>query len=148
MILDHQLIFSDKQAVTASAISTNQVDRGENSPALTNMAPALSGLWLVIKTGTAFTGLTSLEARLVSDSVSTLNATPTVHTSTGAIALANLPANKIVAILPVPIGEYERFLGVSYVVSGTGTAGTVSAFLTRDPQAWSAMQANNPAVQA
>ena len=144
MILDHQLIFSDKQAVTATAISTNQVDRGANAPATVNMAPALSGLWLVIKTGAAFAGLTSLTAELVSDSVATLATSPTVHASTGAIPLANLGANKIAAILPVPIGDYERFLGVRYTVAGTGTAGDVSAFLTSDPQYAPKMAANNP----
>lgn len=144
MILDHQLIFSEAQAVTASAISTNQYDRGANAPLTVNGAPALSGLWLVIKTGAAFTGLTSLTADLVSDSVATLATSPTTHASTGAIALASLGANKIVAILPVPIGDYERFLGVKYTVAGTGTAGTVSAFLTSDPQYAPKMAANNP----
>lgn len=144
-ILDQQLVFSDAQAVTVTAISTNQYDRGTNAPVLANFSPGPFGpLYLVLQTATAFAGLTSLEARLSSDSTNDLATSPTDHVSTGPIALANLTANKVVAILPIPPGDYERYIGIRYIVVGTGTAGTIRAFLTQTPNYYRKMASNNP----
>lgn len=143
-ILDQHLLFSENQAVTADAIS-DVIDRGAEAPVTANFAPGFAGpLFLVIQTGTAFAGLTSLEARLVSDSTANLATSPTVHVSTGAVPVANLTANKVVAVLPIPPGEYERYIGIQYDVDGVGTAGTVRAFLTQTPGYWQAMAAVNP----
>lgn len=143
-ILDQHLYFSDDQAVTADAIS-DVIDRGENAPVLANFSPGFAGdLFLVVQTGTAFAGLTSLTVELVSDSVDTLDDSPTVHASTGAIPVADMTANKVLAVLPVPPGDYERFVGLRYDVDGTGSAGTVKAFLTNAPGFYRKMAANNP----
>lgn len=144
MILDQLLYFSDNQAVTADAIS-NVIDRGSNAPVLANFSPGFAGdLFLVVQTGTAFAGATSLEVKLASDSTADLATSPTTHASTGAIPVANLGANKVVAVLPVPPGDYERYVGLIYDVTGTGTAGTIRAFLTQTPGYWRKMAANNP----
>ncbi|BAM66439.1 hypothetical protein [Xanthomonas citri phage CP2] len=144
MILDQLLYFSDNQAVTADAIS-NVIDRGSTAPVLANFSPGFAGdLFLVIQTGTAFAGATSLEVKLASDSTADLATSPTTHASTGAIPVANLGANKVVAVLPVPPGDYERYVGLIYDVTGTGTAGTIRAFLTQTPGYWRKMAANNP----
>lgn len=143
-ILDQHLYFSDDQAVTADAIS-DVIDRGENAPVLANFSPGFAGdLFLVVQTGTGFAGLTSLTVELVSDSVATLDASPTVHVSTGAIPVANLGANTVAAVLPIPPGDYERFVGLRYDVDGAGSAGTVKAFLTNAPGFYRKMAANNP----
>lgn len=144
MILDQLLYFSDNQQVLADAIS-NVIDRGSNAPVLANYSPGFAGdLFLVVQTGTAFAGATSLEVRLVSDSTADLATSPTVHVSTGAIPVANLGANKVVAILPIPPADYERYIGLQYDITGTGTAGTVRAFLTQTPGFWRKQAANNP----
>ncbi|MGC7464257.1 hypothetical protein QT654_20725 [Xanthomonas citri pv. citri] len=144
MILDQLLYFSDNQAVTADAIS-NVIDRGSTAPVLANFSPGFAGdLFLVIQTGTAFAGATSLEVKLASDSTADLATSPTTHASTGAIPVANLGANKVVAVLPVPPGDYERYVGLIYDITGTGTAGTIRAFLTQTPGYWRKMAANNP----
>ncbi|WGH28251.1 hypothetical protein 10KY502B_gene0051 [Xanthomonas phage 10KY502B] len=144
MILDQLLYFSDNQAVTADAIS-NVIDRGSTAPVLANFSPGFAGdLFLVVQTGTAFAGATSLEVKLASDSTADLATSPTTHASTGAIPVANLGANKVVAVLPVPPGDYERYVGLIYDVTGTGTAGTIRAFLTQTPGYWRKMAANNP----
>lgn len=144
MILDQLLYFSDNQQVLADAIS-NVIDRGSNAPVLANYSPGFAGdLFLVVQTGTAFAGATSLEVRLVSDSTADLATSPTVHVSTGAIPVANLGANKVVAILPIPPADYERYIGLVYDITGTGTAGTVRAFLTQTPGFWRKQAANNP----
>lgn len=144
MILDQLLYFSDNQQVLADAIS-NVIDRGSNAPVLANYSPGFAGdLFLVVQTGTAFAGATSLEIRLVSDSTADLATSPTVHVSTGAIPAAQLTANKVVAILPIPPADYERYIGLQYDITGTGTAGTVRAFLTQTPGFWRKQAANNP----
>ena len=144
MILDQRLYFSDNQAVTADAIS-NVIDRGSTAPVLANFSPGFAGdLFLVIQTGTAFAGATSLEVKLASDSTADLATSPTTHVSTGVIPVANLGANKVVAVLPVPPGDYERYVGLIYDITGTGTAGTVRAFLTQTPGYWRKMASVNP----
>ena len=144
MILDQLLYFSDNQAVLADGIS-NVIDRGSTAPVLANFSPGFAGdLFLVVQTGTAFAGATSLEVKLASDSTADLATSPTTHASTGAIPVANLGANKVVAVLPVPPGDYERYVGLIYDITGTGTAGTIRAFLTQTPGYWRKMAANNP----
>lgn len=146
MILDKLLTFSDNQAVTADAIS-DVIDRGENAPTVANFSPGFgSALFLVIQTGTAFTGATSLRADLVSDSTADLATSPTTHASTGDIAVADLDANTVLAVLPVPPGDYERYVGMKYDITGTGTGGTLHAFLTQTPGFWRKMASNNPAA--
>lgn len=143
-ILDRLLTFSLNQAVTADAIS-DVIDRGANAPVLANFSPGFAGdMFLVIQTGTAFAGATSLEVRLVSDSTADLATSPTVHVSTGAIPGAQLTANKVLAVLPVPPGDYERYVGLQYDGTGTITAGTIKAHLTNAPGFYRKMAANNP----
>ena len=143
-ILDRHLTFSLNQAVTVDAIS-DVIDRGATAPPIANFSPGFAGdLFLVIQTGTAFAGLTSLEVRLASDSTADLATSPTIHASTGAIPAAQLTANKVIAVLPVPPGDYERFIGLVYDVTGTATGGTIKAHLTNAPGFWRKQAANNP----
>ena len=55
--------------------------------------------------------------------------------------------NKVLLVAPLPFGQYERYLGLTATVaSGPFTAGSVRAFLTRDPQFWTALGSNNPSA--
>lgn len=144
-ITDQHLYFSDNVAVTAAAAS-DVVDRGANAPALAGFGGGFAGdLFLVIQTGTAFTGAaTSLQVDLVSDSTEDLATSPTVH-ATVSKAAAGLTANTVIGILTVPPGDYERFVGLKYTpAGGSFTTGTIRAFVTRDPNYWRAFAANNP----
>lgn len=146
-ILDLQNEFSDSQAVTATAISTNVIDLGDDVT-LRNIGGS-PGVYLVVQTDVAATDSGSdatLALSLESDSTADLATSPTVHWSSGAKAFAAFsPAGTTLAVVPLPYGDYERYLGVRYTVaSGPLTAGKFSAFLTRDPQFWTAWQANNP----
>lgn len=144
MILDQLLYFSDNQQVLADGIS-NVIDRGSAAPVLANFSPGFAGdLFLVIQTGTAFAGATSLEVKLASDSTADLATSPTVHASTGAIPVASLTANTVLAVLPVPPGDYERYIGLIYDITGTGTTGTIKSFLTQTPGYWRKMASVNP----
>lgn len=144
MILDQLLLLCDNQAVTVDAIS-NVIDRGSNAPVLANYSPGFAGdLFLVVQTGTAFAGGTSLEIKLASDSTADLATSPTQHASTGAIPVAQLTANKVLAVLPVPPGDYERYVGLILDATGTFTAGTLKAFLTQTPGFYRKMASVNP----
>ncbi|MNG36655.1 hypothetical protein D3C84_1237580 [compost metagenome] len=61
-----------------------------------------------------------------------------MHYTTGALAFAAFsPAGTVLVAIPLPAGDYQKFVGVRYTVaSGPLTAGNFDAFLTRDPQQW------------
>ncbi len=138
MLLDKQNEFSDSQAVTVTAISTNVIDTlpaGVVQPNTTQNLGGFAGMFLVIQIDTTFTGGTSMAMTLESDSTANLATSPTVHLSTGVILEAALLAGTNL-IYPLPVGAYEKYLGVRYTVVGTHGAGAISAFLTRDVQNW------------
>jgi hypothetical protein len=147
MILDKFNEFSDAQAVTATAISTNVVDLYPlgNSIGTNTTRDIGTGedIYLVVTTEQAATDSGSdatLTVTLESDSTENLATSPTVHFSTGALAFAAFsPAGTVVANVKLPAGSYERYLGVRYTVaSGPLTAGTFNAFLVKDAQAYRA----------
>jgi hypothetical protein len=147
MYVDTQLEFSDAQAVTSTAISTNVVDLHAAVGAGTALtADTLidqgvgTNLWLVVQTQTACTDSGSdatLTISLESDSTANLATSATVHYTTTALAFASFAtAGTRLVVLQLPRGNYERYLGVRYTVaSGPLTAGAFDAFLTTNPGA-------------
>lgn len=142
MYVDSQELFSDAQAVTATAISTNVLDlnaaSGTNVPLLQDIGIG-EPIYLVVTTVTTATDSGSdatLTVTLESDSTANLATSPTVHISTGALAFATFAnAGSVLLAAALPIGNYERYLGVRYTVaSGPLTAGAFNAFLTKDVQ--------------
>ena len=146
MYIDSQLEFSDAQAVTSTAISTNVVDilvtsgaaaSAQGTYTVTNSSLDLGQdnvpLYLVVQTVTAATDVT-LTITLESDDNVGLSS-PTVHFTTGTLAFAAFsPANTRLVTIALPHGLYERYVGVRYTVaSGPLTAGTFDAYLTTDP---------------
>lgn len=145
MILDKELNFSIAQAVTATAISTNVVDLYPLGSSVATNATRDIGtgevLYLVVQTKTAATDTSSdatLTVTLESDSTVDLATSATVHYSTGAMAFATFsPAGTVLAMIKLPAGAYERYVGVRYTVaSGPLTAGTFDAFIVKDVQAY------------
>lgn len=144
MILDTQSMFSGSiaadgtrsaQAITATAVSTNVIDLRQPNGAPATADNGILGpmLWLVVIVSQAFNTLTSLTVTLESDSASTLASSPVVHFSSGAVALASLTAGATIVRTPMPSGDYKRYLGVRYTVTGSNpTLGSVYAFLTMD----------------
>lgn len=148
-MLDKQNEFSDSQAVTVTAISTNVIDTLPGIRAgLTQNLGGPEAIYLVIEVDTTFTagGAATLTASLESDSTANLATSPTVHFVTAAIPVASLTAKSKVAVVALPFGAFERYLGVRYTVAtGPMTAGAISAYLTRDPSFWVAYTAaQNP----
>ncbi len=142
MILDQQTEFSDAQAVTATAISTNVLDLTQGQSGLTTIDVGEGEtIFLVVQTQTTATDSSSdatLTVSLESDSTTDLATSATVHFTTGALAFAAFATagTRLCCVaLPRQVqGVYERYLGVRYTVaSGPLTAGKFDAFLTKDP---------------
>jgi hypothetical protein len=137
MIMDQQSLFSDAQAITVTANSTNVIDTlpgGQNTKAGIGDGQDIS---LLIQVGQTFTagGAGTLQSQLVSADDAALTTNVIVHYDTGALALAALTAKARIAQLDLPYGKYRRYVGIKYTV-GTGpmTAGTVTAALVEDLQ--------------
>lgn len=135
MILDTQAEFSDSQAVTSTAISTNVMDLGATNT-LKDIG-AGEPVYLVVQTVVAATDTGSdatLTITLESDSTADLATSATVHYSTGALAFAAFsPTGTTLVAVRLAAGSYERYLGVRYTVAnGPLTAGQFDAFLTKD----------------
>jgi hypothetical protein len=141
MILDKFLEFSDAQAVTSTAISTNVVDTAPLGGNVTRDIGNGEDVYLVVITNTNVTDTSSdatLAVTLESDSTENLATSPTVHFSTGVRAFASYAtAGTVIANVKLPAGDYERYLGVRYTVAaGPLTAGAFDAFLVKNAQAY------------
>lgn len=136
MILDKTNEFSDGQAITASAISTNVIDLNpDNANPIIGIGSG-EPVELIVQVDTTATaaGAATVTVSLESSAAPNMSA-PTVHITTGAVALADLTAGSEIARFRLPAGDYKRYLGVRYTV-GTGplTAGAFSAFIVKDGQ--------------
>ncbi|HGG4960212.1 TPA: Bbp16 family capsid cement protein [Salmonella enterica subsp. enterica serovar Amsterdam] len=116
MILDKLLMFSEKQAITASAASTDVIDLGpiDGTRRDIGVGYPLEFLAIVDTTATA-DGAATLNVQL---QTSPDNSTWTTIYDSGALALAALTAGKRLFSAKVPAGV-QRYLRVNYTV-GTG----------------------------
>lgn len=144
MYLDKQLEFSDAQAVTATAISTNVYDlftmaeggdAAEFSPNTRLDVGLGTDFWIVVNTQTLVTDSGS-DATLVvtietADNAALSTNAQVVHT-TGTLAFAAFAtAGTNLVRVRLPSFPYRRYLGVRYTVaSGPLTAGAFDAFGT------------------
>jgi len=123
MITDKLLRVSTDQALTTTAVSTDTIDlsiardMGEGDSLYMNFAVTA-----------ALTGGTSVKFEVISSAAANLG-TPTVIGSTDAIVTADLVAGKNVAVRinPQIASKGQRYLGARYTISGTYSAGTVTA---------------------
>lgn len=141
MIRDRQNTFSNDQAITADAISTNVIDLGPlgGTPTANTIRDIGAGetLYLHILVKTALTdadGTPTLTVTLESDSAVGLDSSATTHWTATAITEATLVAGYWIAKgVAIPPGAYERYLGIRYT---TNTAdfdgGTVDAWLSNN----------------
>ena len=144
MILDAQNLFSDQQAVTVTANSTNVIDLGVtetpygNTEALKRDIGKGNKIPLLVQVTQAFATLTSLTVDLVTSDSATLASGNVVHATTGAVAAANLKAGWQWGNDAVPFANsagMKRYLGLVYTVTGTtATAGKITAGITMGNQ--------------
>lgn len=130
MITDKLLRVSENQAVTVTAVSTDTIDlkvardMGEGHNLFMNFAVTA-----------ALTGGTSVKFEVISSANANLSS-PTVIGSSDAIVTADLTAGKnvAVAINPQIASNGQQYLGARYTVSGTYSAGTVTADIVETVQ--------------
>ena len=123
MLIDSTLMLSDKQAVTASAASENIIDQ-------TGAGGAHRHAAVVAQADEDFAGLTNLKISLQTCADSAF-ASP-VELAAATFALADLKAGKALLKMALPSGAL-RYIRGYYTVSGTGTAGKISLFITDEP---------------
>jgi hypothetical protein len=140
--MDRQNTFSNDQAITATAISTNVIDLGPLggvTPAnLIRDIGAGETLYLHILVTTALDSAgeaATTTVTLESDSTANLATSATVHWTSGSIAEAvvGVAGYWIAKGVPLPSGAYERYLGVRYTIGTENmTSGNVTAWISNN----------------
>jgi hypothetical protein len=127
MYMDAQQIYSDAQALTATANSTNVIDHGSDR----NIGLG-EPLAVVVVVDVALDGTTGDETytvKLVTDDNAALSSATDV---TPAYSLPRGSAIGTKFIIPVPPNTtMERYSGLTFTLGGTTPTGTVTAFLTK-----------------
>ena len=137
MIFNTQELFSDKQVITATTVSTNVVDLGvagtpyDAAGALNydlgkgNMVP------LVAMITESFNNLTSLKIGIEVGDTTALG----TEIASETISLADLTAGEIFSLVNLPTKVDKRYLGFRYTVTGTApSAGRITAGITMGTQ--------------
>jgi hypothetical protein len=136
MLLDVQTGFSVAQVITATAASTNNLDLG----VVRNIGVG-EELYLLFIVTAAFTDSGSdstVTPSLQTDTTSAFGAAVTVRTYDTLAALTPLGTKRMYKLEPfTDVGLYKRFVQIMYTVAnGNLTTGAISAYLTKDVQAW------------
>lgn len=132
MIYDNTLLFSDAQAVTVTAPSTNVIDHGPNGTPFGSSVPLTRDIGigeecvpLSVRVVTAFAGLTSLQVVV---QTSADNSTWLDVESSRAVPAAELVAGfQFHVPNDFPEGLRRRYTRLNYVVVGTATQGAITA---------------------
>ncbi len=149
MLIDKLNTFSWETALTATAISdvidllpvSGAIGAGSTGGPSANVTKNLGGgqplyLHVLVTTTLDSSGeAATLTVTLESDDAAALNTSATVHlTVASAVAEATLAAGYWIAKgIPIPPGDYQRYLGVRYTVGTENfTSGKVSAWLSNN----------------
>lgn len=125
MILSLEELFSDKQAITATAASTNIIDLGVTARDIGKGNP----IPLLVKVNEDFNNLTSLTVSVQTDDDSGFGSATTLTEQTK--ALADLTLGDEFNFKVIPTGVTGRYIRVNYTVTGTApTTGQVTAGIT------------------
>lgn len=138
MLFDIQNVFSSSQAITATADSTNILDLG----AVRNIGVG-EELYLVLLVTVAFTDAGSdstVTPSLQTDTTAAFGSPVTVRTFDVLAALTAINTKRMYKLEPfTEAGIFKRFIKLVYTVAnGNLTTGSITAFLTKDIQAWNA----------
>ena len=143
MILDATLLFSDDQAVTATAASTNVIDLGamgtvyDAAAALSRDMAKSARIPLLVQVTTTFDSVaedSTLKIDIELDSTDTF--TPDKTITLGTFTEAELVAGFQIPWTLLPQGISLRYARLKYTVAGTGdfTAGNITAGIVADVQ--------------
>jgi hypothetical protein len=125
MILDHSLVMSDAQALTAEARSTNVIDTTKSVP--TSGVGAGAPVKVVIRIDEAFTGPATVRFRIQTDAAVGFGTAETLF-DTSTVAIASLPAGKTFEYI-LPATGVKRYLSALYTPNTTASAGKISAYV-------------------
>ena len=133
MILDSKLEFSNKQVVSANALSDNVLNMfaGTTPNAKVDLG-AGEPVWLVVQLATAAaSGTGTLTVTLeTADNVQMTGAKVVV--SSGEVDVSALQPYQRLCALRLPLDAYRKYLAVRYTVDGSLTNGVVNAFMVKD----------------
>lgn len=129
--LDAQLLFSDAQSVTATAVSTNVVDFGSAQ----NVGVG-ENLYAHINIDTAMAGAGATVTVTIETAVDEAFSSPTVAQTIGTFAAVSAAGSKLIAKLQ-PNAIVQRYARLRYTVAGgTLTASAFTAALLKDIDAY------------
>lgn len=132
MIIDKQNLFSEAQAVTASAASTNVIDLGATDSKIQPFHNKGGGFMVNAQVVENFNNLTSLKVGLQTANDEAFSSPDTVLETT--VVLASLKAGYIFPLSVLPEGM-KRYVRLYYTVTGTApTTGKMTAGLVLDKQ--------------
>ena len=142
MLFDKQSMFSDAQAITASAASENIIDLGapgtpqHAAAAITQDLGRGRPIPIIVQVTETFATLTSLTVTVQKDTVEGFGS-PEAVLLTPAIPVASLVAGFQFPILYLPHNLDQRFVRLNYAVAGSNaTAGKVTAGLVYGRAQW------------
>lgn len=141
MIFNINELFSDAQAITASAISTNVIDLGLPGTPKGGVAPLNDDVGkgnmipILVQVVEDFTHATSSDLTVTLEVSAAAGLTSPKVLATETIAFADLKAGKQMFNQVVPNGADLQFLGVRYASSsGSFTGGKITAGITMGNQ--------------
>lgn len=140
MLFDRHNQFSNRQAVTATAPSTDYINtgaknrRGYSGGGVPQDIGVGTNIPLLVQVTDTLTGGTSVTVALQTDDNPAFSSPKTVFT-TGAIPTAQLVAGYRFNVSEFPIGTEEQYIRLLYTVAGTYTAGTITAGVVAGVQA-------------
>lgn len=120
MLLDNTLMLSEEQAVTSSCASTNIIDQQAAGDAHTHAA-------LGVRVDETFAGATGVKIALQTADASNFSSAKELLGVS--FTAAELVAGKTLIKAVLPAGA-KRYLRGYYTVTGTGTAGKLTMFVT------------------
>jgi hypothetical protein len=132
MIIDYQNLFSNDQAVTVSAASTNVIDLGDDS-ARVKALNEKGEIEILCQVTTAFEGGTSLAVKVQTDNDEAFGS-PTDVVASAAVGYATLVAGYQFKIAVAANLINEQYARLYYTVVGTMSAGKVLGALVLDRQ--------------
>lgn len=138
MLFDAQATFSEAQDITASAASTNYIDLG-----LVRNIGVGEELYLVLIVTTTFADDSSnstITPSLQADDNTSFSSPATVRTFDTFAALTAAGTKRVYKLEPfTDAGTFQRYIRLMYTAAnGDLSAGAITAFLTKDVQAWTA----------
>lgn len=141
MITSLQQLFSNAQAITATAASTNVIDLGAPETVLGAPYPLNRDIGrgvpipLLVQVTTDFATLTSLKVGVESSDTEAFGGQVDTVIESPAIPVAKLKAGYQFVLNWVPKGVKHRYVRLKYTVSGSNaTAGKVTAGITMGNQ--------------